>query len=79
MLNGMRKPAWKLMAPDSPHTAKSGRGWMLPKWPWRRLISARAPCLVLVGVRWAIWPSQPSPAPLHLAAGALQADLLSPD
>lgn len=32
MLNGMRKPVWKPMASGSPHTAKSGRGWLLPKW-----------------------------------------------
>ncbi|MFG3527435.1 sensor domain-containing protein [Streptomyces sp. NPDC047917] len=37
------------------------------------------PCLVLAGIGWWLWPTQPASGPPHIAAGTVQADLLSPD
>jgi hypothetical protein len=46
---------------------------------WRWLAPVIAACLVLGGVGWAVWPSGPATVPLHLVAGTVQADLLTPD
>jgi PknH-like extracellular domain len=46
---------------------------------WRWLVPVLAACLVLGGIGWAVWPSQPATVPLHLVAGTVQADLLTPD
>lgn len=46
----------------------------------RRLpLAAVLPCLVLAGVGWWRWPSQPAPVPLHLVAGTVHAALLTPE
>ncbi|GAA0698743.1 hypothetical protein GCM10010193_62010 [Kitasatospora atroaurantiaca] len=46
---------------------------------WRLLLAAVVPCLVLAGVGWWAWPQQPTGLPPHIAAGTVDADLLSPD
>lgn len=42
-------------------------------------MAAVVPCLVLAGVGWWLWPQQPTSLPPHVAAGTVQADLVSPD
>lgn len=45
----------------------------------RWLIAGAGACLVLAGVGWAAWPGQSAAPSLHLVAGTVQADLLTPD
>jgi PknH-like extracellular domain len=46
---------------------------------WRLPLAAVLPCLVLAGVGWWCWPTQPAPVPLHLVAGTVHAALVTPD
>jgi len=46
---------------------------------WRLPLAAVTPCLLLAGIGWWLWPSQPGPVPLHLVAGTVHAALLAPD
>ncbi|GAU70669.1 hypothetical protein SSP35_21_00640 [Streptomyces sp. NBRC 110611] len=46
---------------------------------WPLLVAAVVPCLVLAGIGWWLWPQQPAGGPPHIAAGTVQADLVSPD
>lgn len=60
-----------------PRLARTGR--RLPSGRWRWLVAGVVACLALAGVGWAVWPSQPATPSLHLVAGTVQADLLTPD
>ncbi|MEV4615481.1 sensor domain-containing protein [Kitasatospora sp. NPDC049258] len=46
---------------------------------WQLLVAAVVPCLGLTGIGWWVWPQQPTGLPPHVAAGTVQADLLSAD
>ncbi|WP_344015786.1 sensor domain-containing protein [Kitasatospora atroaurantiaca] len=37
------------------------------------------PCLLLAGIGWWLWPSQPGAVPLHLVEGTVHAAVLTPD
>ncbi|MGV9266858.1 sensor domain-containing protein [Kitasatospora sp. NPDC003701] len=50
---------------------------MLRHWPL--LVAAFLPCLVLAGIGWWVWPQQPTGLAPHVAAGTVQAQLLSAD
>ncbi|MFG2208636.1 sensor domain-containing protein [Streptomyces sp. NPDC048638] len=54
-----------------------GLAGLLRHWPL--LVAAVVPCLILAGIGWWLWPEQPPVGPPHIAAGTVQADLLSPD
>lgn len=56
---------------------RRGLAGLLRRWPL--LAAAVVPCLILAGIGWWIWPEQPPVGPPHIAAGTVQADLLSPD
>lgn len=60
-----------------PNALSGLRGFRLTGF-WQWLAPVIATVLVMAGVGWAIWPSQPGPVPLHLTAGTVQADLLTP-
>lgn len=55
-------------------TARSAR---TPR--WLLIVLVLVTCTVLGGIGWAIWPKQQPVVPLHLTAGTVQADLLTPD
>ncbi|MBB4951289.1 hypothetical protein F4556_006824 [Kitasatospora gansuensis] len=46
---------------------------------WRLLAAAVLPSLVLAGIGWWVWPQQPAAGVPHIAAGTVQAELLSAD
>ncbi|MER7582276.1 sensor domain-containing protein [Kitasatospora sp. NPDC097691] len=50
---------------------------MLRHWPL--LVAAVVPCLVLAGIGWWMWPQQPAGLVPHVAAGTVQAGVLSAD
>ncbi|MEV6212958.1 sensor domain-containing protein [Kitasatospora sp. NPDC051914] len=70
-----QQPAPPLAPPRGPGT----RGLARALRHWRLFLAAVVPCLVLAVVGWWIWPQQPTGLPPHIAAGTVQADLLSPD
>lgn len=68
-------PAPPLLPPQGPEVPRPGRVLR----HWKLLLAAVVPCLVLAGIGWWAWPRQPSDLPLHVAAGTVEADLLTSD
>ena len=62
-----------------PSQTASGRGIARLPRHWQLLVAAVVPCLVLAAIGWWLWPQQPAEGPPHIAAGTVEADLLSPD